>query len=175
MRWTNHRLLLCGIVALLLLGGVVYFATRRAHPMTEQADKILIEKAARRLTLLRGGVVLKTYRVTLGPQPVGPKQQEGDGRTPEGRYLIDWRNPNSKFHLSLHINYPDTDDQAQAVTRGVAPGGDIMIHGLPNANASLGALHYLKDWTLGCIAVSNQEIEEIWHAVPDGTPVEIVP
>ena len=175
MRWTNQRLLFCGLAALLLLGGVVYFATHRAHRMTEQADKILIEKAARRLTLLRGGVVLKTYRVALGPQPVGPKQQEGDGRTPEGRYLVDWRNPNSKFHLSLHINYPDADDQAQAVTRGVAPGGDIMIHGLPNASVSVGALHYLKDWTLGCIAVSNQEIEEIWHAVPDGTPVEIVP
>jgi murein L,D-transpeptidase YafK len=140
-----------------------------------QADRIVIVKSARTLTLLRQGQVLKTYKVALGQEPVGPKTQRGDSRTPEGDYVIDSRNPHSQFHLSLHVSYPNAADRARAVKLGVSPGGDIMIHGLPPAYAYLGALHRQTDWTLGCIAVTNAEIEEIWSLVPNGTKVEIKP
>jgi murein L,D-transpeptidase YafK len=138
-------------------------------------DRIVVRKADRTLSLFKDGVVVKSYGVSLGRTPVGPKQQEGDGRTPEGSYRIDWRNPRSRFHLSLHISYPDDHDRAQASARGVAPGGDIMIHGLPNMLGVAAAVFADRDWTNGCIAVSNVEIEEIWRAVPDGTPIEILP
>ncbi|MEO7933621.1 MAG: L,D-transpeptidase family protein [Chthoniobacterales bacterium] len=140
-----------------------------------KADHILVEKAKRTLSLMRGGKVLKTYQVALGPNPVGPKEKEGDGKTPEGVYRIDWRNPQSQYHLSLHISYPDEKDVTRAKKQGVSPGGDIMIHGLPNGMGALGAAHRLTNWTVGCIAVTNEEIQEIWNAVPDGTSIEIRP
>jgi murein L,D-transpeptidase YafK len=140
-----------------------------------QADRIVIVKSARTLTLLRQGQVLKTYKVALGQEPVGPKAKRGDSRTPEGEYIIDSRNPHSQFHLSLHVSYPNAGDRVRAAKLGVNPGGDIMIHGLPPAYAYLGPLHRQTDWTLGCIAVTNAEIEEIWSLVPNGTKVEIKP
>jgi len=127
------------------------------------------------MTLLGQGQVLKTYKIALGSQPQGHKTQRGDHRTPEGVYTIDSRNRRSTFHLALHISYPNAADRAQARRRGVSPGGAIMIHGLPEAFASLGPLHRLSDWTDGCIAVTNEEIEEIWRLVPLGTPIEILP
>ena len=137
------------------------------------ADFILVDKSDRTLTLMRAGKVLKTYRgIALGDAPVGHKRFEGDERTPEGRYTIDTRNPNSAYHLSLRISYPDAADRAYAAARGRSPGGDIFIHGQPNA-LPMGRLP--GDWTDGCIAVSNEEIEELWAAVPDGTPIEISP
>lgn len=139
------------------------------------ADRVLIEKTARRLTLLQRGHVLKSYRVSLGRRPEGPKQQEGDYRTPEGRYVIDARTPRSRFHLALHVSYPNAQDIAQAAARGVSPGGDIMIHGIRNGFSWVGRLHRLIDWTQGCIAITNPEIDEIARAVPDGTEVEIRP
>jgi murein L,D-transpeptidase YafK len=140
-----------------------------------RADRVLVRKAARRLVLMRQGRVLKSYRMALGGQPGRPKECEGDQRTPEGKYVIDRRNPRSAFHLSLHISYPDQADVSRAAERGVSPGGDVMIHGLRNGYGWLGPLHRLRDWTTGCIAVTNLEIEEIWNAVPDGTEIEIVP
>jgi murein L,D-transpeptidase YafK len=140
-----------------------------------KADHVVVEKAARKLTLYRDGVALKSYRVALGFSPKGPKERQGDGRTPEGRYVIDRRNAQSQFHLSLHISYPDARDRARAAEAGVDPGGDIFIHGLPSGLGYLGAAFNLRDWTLGCIAVTNPEIEEIWAAVPNGTPIEIKP
>jgi murein L,D-transpeptidase YafK len=140
-----------------------------------KADRVLIEKKAHRLTLLNHGVVVKTYRVCLGSHPVGPKEREGDGRTPEGIYTIDSRNANSKFHRSLHVSYPNAADRARARRLGVSPGGAIMIHGVPNRWRLLGPAFQLTDWTKGCIAVRDNEIEEIWNAVPNGTPVEIRP
>jgi murein L,D-transpeptidase YafK len=140
-----------------------------------QADRIVIAKSARSLTLLRQGQVLKTYKVALGHEPEGPKTQRGDNRTPEGEYIIDARNAHSSFHLALHISYPNAADRARAGKLRVNPGGDIMIHGLPPAFAYLGSLHRQTDWTLGCIAVTNAEIEEIWSLVPNGTKVEIKP
>ena len=140
-----------------------------------KADKVLVLKGERHLVLLSRGKVLKSYRIALGRQPEGHKTREGDSRTPEGHYLIDWRNPNSRFHLSLHISYPNDEDRAAASRAGVPPGGDIMIHGLPNGLGGLGKAHRLKDWTDGCIAVTNEEMEEIWRRVDDGTPIEIRP
>ena len=139
------------------------------------ADRILIEKAARRLTLLDHGRVVKTYHVSLGSNPVGPKTREGDGKTPEGVYKIDSRNPYSKYHLALHVSYPNAIDRARAQRLGVRPGGEIMIHGVPNRWRLLGPAIQLTDWTKGCISVSNDDVEEIWKAVPNGAVVEIRP
>lgn len=137
------------------------------------ADKILVEKSARRLSLLSQDKVLKSYDISLGWQPEGKKQQEGDGRTPEGFYKIDYRNPHSAFHLSLHISYPNNNDLKNAKANGYATGGAIMIHGMKNGFGKIGKLHRFVDWTAGCIAVTDSEIEEIWQAVPDETVIEI--
>ena len=142
---------------------------------TEPADKVLIEKKERRLTLLSKGEVIKTYKIALGANPVGPKERLGDNKTPEGTYSIDLRNGNSGFHLALHISYPNEKDIMRAKQLGVSPGGDIMIHGLKNGFSLVGAAHAEVDWTNGCIAVTNQEMEEIYKFVPNGTTVEIRP
>ena len=136
-------------------------------------DFVLVRKSARQLVLFANGRAIRTYAgIQLGDAPVGPKHFEGDERTPEGRYRIDYRNPHSAYHLSLHISYPDAQDRAFASARGYSPGGAIFIHGQPNA---LPAGRVEGDWTDGCIALSNAEIEEVWAAVPDGTPIEIAP
>ena len=140
--------------------------------MPIKADRILVEKGLRRLTLFSAGRKLKEYHVALGFSPVGPKEREGDGRTPEGIYIIDFHKPDSTFHRALHISYPSVEDNARAAEAGVSPGGDIMIHGLPNG---LGATHRVPDWTAGCIAVTDAEIDEIYDFVSDGTPIEIRP
>jgi murein L,D-transpeptidase YafK len=140
-----------------------------------QADKIVILKSARSMTLLNGGKVLKTCKVALGSVPLGPKRVEGDHKTPEGDYVIDAKNAHSQFHLSLHISYPSAADQQRARSLGARPGGAIMIHGLARPFAYLGPLHRQTDWTDGCIAVTNGEIEEIWKMVSIGTRVEIRP
>ncbi len=142
-------------------------------PSSQRADRVLIEKAERRLTLYRKGRVLKTYRIVLGFAPQGDKVQEGDGRTPEGVYRIDRRNRHSSFYLSLGIDYPHPDQRAAARAAGRRPGGDIFIHGQPHRQKGIPAIPY--DWTAGCMAVSNDQIEEIWQRVAIGTRVEIVP
>lgn len=140
----------------------------------DPVDKVLIEKTAHRLTLLFKGKPVRTYQVAIG-RASGPKERKGDNRTPEGLYQIDSRKAASSFHLALHISYPNKIDQAHARALGVDPGGDIMIHGLHNGLGWLGSLHRKIDWTKGCIAVTDKEIEEIWYMVNDGTPVEIRP
>ncbi len=142
---------------------------------TEPADKVMIEKKERRLTLLSKGEVIKTYKIALGDNPVGPKERQGDNKTPEGTYIIDSRNSNSGYHLSLHISYPNEKDTMRAKELGVSPGGDIMIHGIKNGFSLVGVSHAEVDWTKGCIAVTNQEMEEIYKLVPVGTIVEIRP
>jgi murein L,D-transpeptidase YafK len=127
------------------------------------------------MVLYQGHKVLKTYRVALGGNPVGPKTRQGDHRTPEGTYRIDSKNSKSQFHLSLHVSYPSEQDRSDAKKLGAAPGGDIMIHGLADRFAYLGFAQSRYDWTDGCIAVSNAEIEEIWKLVSVGTAVEIKP
>jgi len=140
-----------------------------------KADKILIEKKERQLSLFSKGKVLKTYKIALGGDPNGPKERQGDNKTPEGNYIIDSRNKNSRFHLSLHISYPNEKDKKRAKQLGVSPGGDIMIHGIKNELSWVGDKHSEIDWTQGCIAVTDQEIEEINRLVPNGTAVEIRP
>ncbi|TDR88220.1 L,D-transpeptidase family protein [Enterovirga rhinocerotis] len=138
-----------------------------------RADAILIEKAAHRMALLKGGQTIAVYRVSLGRGGSAPKRREGDHLVPEGAYRIETRNPRSAYHLSLKISYPSAEDGAAAAARGEPPGSNIMIHGIRNGFGWLGRLHRLVDWTAGCIAVTDAEMESIWRAVPDGTPVEI--
>jgi len=134
-----------------------------------RADRIVVNKGRREMLLLRGESVLRSYRIALGCEPVGHKQREGDGRTPEGRYIIDRRNPKSRYHLALHISYPNQADVARAHAAGVPPGGDVMIHGLKDGERREG------DWTQGCIAVTDQEMDEIWGLVAEGTEIVIEP
>jgi tetratricopeptide (TPR) repeat protein len=138
-------------------------------------DRILIEKNSRRLMLISQGEVLKFYKIALGGNPIGPKERQGDNKTPEGTYVIDARNRDSRFHLSLHISYPNERDKKRAKELGVSPGGDIMIHGIKNGFSWVGDAHSGVDWTKGCIAVTDQEIEEIDKLAPNGTIVEIRP
>lgn len=138
-------------------------------------DRILIEKKERRLMLLSKDEVLKTYRIALGGNPVGPKERAGDNKTPEGIYIIDARNKNSRYHLSLHLSYPNERDKRRARELGVSPGGGIMIHGIKNGFEWVGKAHTEVDWTKGCIAVTDEEIEEIARVAPNGTIVEIRP
>ncbi len=142
---------------------------------TQVADRIVVNKSKRELLLFRAGKLLRSYKIALGRNPVGAKQHQGDGKTPEGSYIISARNIRSAFHRSLRISYPGDADRERARLQHRDPGGDIMIHGLPNGQGSIGAAHRATDWTAGCIAVTNAEIEEIWNLVPDGTPVEIQP
>jgi murein L,D-transpeptidase YafK len=148
-------------------------AQTAAKPL--HADRVVVQKKERTLQLLSGGRVIKSYRVALGGDPVGAKTRQGDHKTPEGIYVLDSRNAHSQFHKSIHISYPNARDRAEARARGVSPGGDVFVHGLPNGHGWIGASHRAKDWTDGCIAVTDEEIEEIWKAVGDGTAIEIRP
>jgi len=140
-----------------------------------KADRVLVEKKIRTLTLLSHGKAFKTYKVALGQSPEGRKQRQGDHKTPEGIYVLDRRNNHSRFYRSIHISYPNSVDRAEAAKIGAQPGGDIMIHGLPNGFGWLGDAHRENDWTDGCIAVTDSEMDEIWEIVPDGTVIEIRP
>ncbi len=142
-------------------------------PLTGQVDRIVVEKAARRMLLVRGDTVLRTYAVALGFAPTGDKMRKGDGRTPEGLFRIDRRNDQSGYHLSLGLDYPQPDDRIRAQATGFSPGGDIMIHGQPNALPDGTTLR--GDWTAGCVALSNAEIREVWAVTRTGTIVEIKP
>ncbi|MEO6528914.1 MAG: L,D-transpeptidase family protein [Gemmatimonadaceae bacterium] len=139
------------------------------------ADSVVVYKRERTLTLFYLGVPVRSYFVALGSNPVGDKMRAGDQRTPEGLFYINAHNPASKYHLGLHISYPDAAHRARSDSLGVDPGGDIMIHGLPKTFSDAGKDHRTIDWTNGCVALTNQEIEEVWRAVPDGTPVQIKP
>lgn len=140
-----------------------------------KVDRVLVLKREHQLLLLSGGTIVKTYSVAIGRGGYAPKQREGDHRTPEGLYQIDHRKKDSRFHRALHVSYPNQADRDRARKLGANPGGDIMIHGIANGLGWLGPLHRAIDWTDGCIAVTDTEIEEIWSLVPDGTPVEIRP
>ena len=158
--------LICVMLSLVVAASLSMPA--QTTPATGVANRIVVAKAARTLTLFSLNRVLKTYKVALGTNPVGPKEREGDGRTPEGAYVIDWRTRTSSYHWALHISYPNADDRRRAKRLGVSPGGAILIHGLPNGSGAIGKAHLRHDWTLGCIAVTDEEIEEIWRLVPNG-------
>jgi murein L,D-transpeptidase YafK len=161
------------LLALLLAGCSA--ATAQAPAVEGSVDRILIEKAAHRMSLYDGRRLVRTYAVSLGGGGLAPKTRSGDRRTPEGDYRITGRNPRSRFHLALRIGYPTPAQVAAARAAGVDPGGDIMIHGLPNGRGALSALYKGRDWTDGCIAVTDPEIEEVWKLVADGAAVRITP
>lgn len=144
-------------------------------PANAVIDSIAVKKQSRELYVFGEGRLLKIYRIHLGLNPVGRKQVSGDYKTPEGLYHIAYANPNSLFHKSLAISYPNQQDIAHAKKLGKSAGGDIMIHGLPNADANVGTDRYQNDWTFGCIAMRNEEIDEIFGKVKSGTPILIMP
>jgi len=164
-----------GLVATVAAVAVWVDAPVRPLSNSAQADLLVVEKERRQLIAYSHGVVLRRYSVSLGSAPSGPKSRQGDGRTPEGRYLIDHHNPLSGFHRALHVSYPSVSDAARARAGGYDVGGDIMVHGLKNGLGWLGRAHRFVDWTVGCVAVTNPEIEELYRIVPDGTPIEIRP
>ena len=164
------RLLILAIAAALLLWQGALPAS--GFPV---ADYVLVEKASRKLHLVKGGKPIRTFDIALGIRPIGDKQHEGDFRTPEGRYLLDRRNPHSEFFLSIRVSYPNTEDIRQARARGLDPGGAIMIHGQPNEPTRSEAYYRTQDWTNGCIAVSNSDMIDIWLMTGDNTPIEIRP
>jgi murein L,D-transpeptidase YafK len=165
-----------GVAAVLLATGALWAnAPRPPLPADAKADLLVVNKAKRQLSAYAHGQLLRSYQVSLGREPVGTKIRQGDRRTPEGRYVIDGRNPGSSFHRALHVSYPSAADSARAKAGGYDPGGEIMVHGIHNGLGWIGRAHRLVDWTTGCIAVTDTEIDELYRIVPDGTRIEIRP
>ncbi|WP_353063446.1 L,D-transpeptidase family protein [Tunturibacter psychrotolerans] len=167
------KLAVVSLLALAVVFAHALSADNPSFPASAIADKVLVLKGERKLLLMKGNEVLKTYTVSLGGNPVGLKVREGDLKTPEGNYVLDRHNAHSQYHRSIHISYPNAEDVARARKLGVPTGGDLFIHGLPNDFK--GPDQRQGDWTNGCIAVTNAEIDEIWRVVVDGTPIEIKP
>ena len=173
------RVLACSLIA----AGLCCAAPTQVPPafaqlprlQPEKADLVVVRKSKRTLQLLHAGRAFKTYTIALGPEPSGPKRRAGDGRTPEGVYTLDWRNPRSNFYRAIHVSYPSPHDWEPAMRWGVPPGGLIMIHGLPNGVPAARVGHPWNNWTNGCIAVTNREMDEIWSLVDDGTTIIIYP
>lgn len=166
--------LLLILISALLLFIDLYLPSILAKSLPN-ADKVIVNKSERKLYLMNKISIIKSYNIGLGKNPVGPKQREGDSKTPEGNYILDYRNPESSYHLSLHISYPNKNDIDRADSNGYSPGGDIMIHGKPNYLGWLPFVYDNTDWTDGCVAVGNIDIEEIWNSVDDSTQIEILP
>lgn len=170
------------LIYLLLLIGLGFIAASLYSPMrplpplpplTGTVERIVIEKTARRMLLVQDGKPVRTYHIALGFSPAGDKVRQGDGKTPEGEFTVDRRNDESAFHLSVGLDYPRPADRDRAARGGYSPGGDIFIHGQPNALPD--RLKLKGDWTAGCIALTNAEIREVWAVTPIGTKVEILP
>ncbi|MDP2365926.1 MAG: L,D-transpeptidase family protein [Ignavibacteria bacterium] len=172
---TILKLFLGLIVLIAMLFAIDQYIPALLAEKLPKADKVLVKKAERKLYLMKNNSVLKSYDIGLGKNPVGHKQREGDSKTPEGKYILDYRNPESDYHLSIHISYPDKKDLQQADGNGYSAGGDIMIHGKPNYYGWVPFVYDNTDWTDGCIAVGNIDIEEIWQAVDDSTEIELLP
>ena len=156
---------------------ILFVTACASQPPMPRADLVLVEKSQNKMYLIDNGEVMKEYKISLGSNPIGDKIHEGDMRTPEGNYYIEYRNDQSKFYKSLKISYPDANDSAQAYAQGLSPGGDIVIHGLPNGvrDRDIKGELYPLNWTEGCIAVKNKEMDEIWQLVDVYTPIEIRP
>ena len=158
-----------------LISTSLLFGSLYIEPNKKKVDEIIVLKSKRKLQLFFKGKKVKQYSISLGGNPIGHKQFEGDEKTPEGSYFIDGKNPNSKYYKNLGISYPNAEDKAFARSKGKNPGGAIKIHGLPNNKPWLGKLHLLKDWTHGCIAVTNKQMDEIYSSVKTGTKIIILP
>jgi murein L,D-transpeptidase YafK len=170
LRWIGTFLGLC-----LMTVGQGTIAAPDFVPQHEKADSLLVVKSERKLYLYKDGEVLRSFDIALGLIPEGPKEREGDFRTPEGHYHLAARNPNSDYFLSIQISYPDARDVARARAANVAPGGQIMIHGRPNVPKYSETRYQTWDWTDGCIAVSNSDMVDIWLMTDSATPIEIRP
>ncbi|MBK1724668.1 L,D-transpeptidase family protein [Thiocystis violacea] len=176
---TRRRLVRAtGALTLIALLGLAGCAT--PPPPTQYVgpvDRVVVKKSARKLELVSSGKVVREYRVALGGSPVGHKFREGDQRTPEGTYVLNWRNPNSNYYKAIHISYPNERDRHVSRQLGYSPGGMIMLHGLPNyiQSESMRRQYSSRDWTHGCIALQNSDMDEIWRMVRDGTPIQITP
>jgi len=164
---------LLAVSALFLLFTADVIATGLSPASDGPVDRILVEKSKRRLTIFKQDKEIKTYRIALGRDPDGPKLQKGDQKTPEGLYFVDYKVRNSVYHRALHINYPNQDDIERARSLGVTPGNSIMIHGMKKDKLWMGDVQYLFNWTNGCIAVQDHEMDEIWRLVRIGTPIRI--
>lgn len=163
------------VLAVVCAGAWMVYSRHLSHPLPADAHvtRMVVEKEAHRLTLYDGARVLKSYRISIGRGGLAPKEKEGDGRVPEGTYQIIEHNPHSDYHLSLRVSYPTPEQREAAARAGVNPGGDIMVHGIANGYEWIGPLERMKDWTAGCMAVTDPEMEEIYRVVADGTPIEI--
>ncbi len=171
----NFRLVFAVAITVAMFGTTARAQLPHIAPAPDKVDLVVIYKADRLLQLRYQGRMVRSYDIALGVTPKGHKRMEGDGRTPEGVYTLDWRNPNSGFYRSMHVSYPQEDDQDAAERWGVSPGGLIMVHGLPNGRRAQDVGHPNNDWTNGCIAVTNEEMDEIWSMVDDGTTIIIFP
>ena len=163
-----NRYVLSGLAVLFAYAPIV-------SSVSSKADAVVVDKSDSRLYLKRNGKVIESFRVTFGSDPKGHKVQQGDGRTPEGNYTLDYKNPHSRYHKSIHISYPNSKDRANARRLGVNPGGDIMIHGQPNDWGWASTITQLFNWTDGCIALTNKDMDVVWSTVDAGTPILIRP
>ena len=172
--WSRAGVWSAQLVLLVLVLGISFsFAAETKNPT--RVNRVVVYKKERKLILLSEGKEVRSYQIALGGEPVGPKTRQGDHRTPEGVYKLDSRNPNSQYYKAFHISYPNAKDLAASRKAGVEPGGDIMLHGLGKKYGWVGKAHTAHDWTDGCIAVTNGEMDELWELVPTGTEIEIKP
>jgi murein L,D-transpeptidase YafK len=165
-----------GVIAILVLtGALYYFFPEDKLPTDKKIEKLIVTKSRRTMNVYSGGQIIKTYAISLGQDPLGDKEFEGDKRTPEGQYRINDKNPNSGFHKNLGISYPDKKDIEDAKEKKMKPGGEIKIHGIRNGFGFIGKFQRLLDWTAGCIALTDQEVDELYNNVEIGTPILILP
>ena len=160
------------IIVLLL---VLFLWSTTSVYSEQKADSVLVVKSEAKLYLLNNGLTFASFPVAFGSNPRGHKKEQGDGRTPEGSYILDYKNAKSAFYKSIHISYPNTEDRKDAQRRGVDPGGDIMIHGQKNGYGRYAFVTQFFNWTNGCIALSDRDMETVWKAIDPGTPIEIRP
>jgi len=163
------------VIVKIITAAFVFVLYSGAAHSEQTADMVLVEKSKSRLYLMRQGEEFASFQVAFGSNPRGHKQEQGDGRTPEGRYILNYKNAGSAFYKSIHISYPNKKDREEARKRGVSPGGDIMIHGQKNGYGRLSILVQRFNWTNGCIALSDRDMDFVWNAVKAGTPIEIRP
>lgn len=155
---------------------IIALAFFNYHSQAQQlADKVIVEKANRILKLVKDDKVIASYHIALGGSPIGHKEQEGDEKTPEGLYSLDFKKPDSAYYKAIHISYPNAEDSKNAKKKGVTPGGAIMIHGQKNGYGAFAAMTQQYDWTLGCIALSNEDMDAVWKSIKIPTPIEIKP
>ena len=168
-------LIIIMVITIAVTGFFAFWHSDKPLDQSARINKIIVEKSKRRLHLYFDDKLIKTYKISLGRHPVGDKEREGDKKTPEGHYVINDKNPNSGYYKNLGISYPNKQDIEQAKKSGKNPGGQIKIHGIKNGFGWIGRLHLLIDWTAGCIALTNNEIDELYEAIHIGTPIEIKP